>query len=370
MQSGIRCALAGACLVAVGFPAAAELRWDNASGGSVQLYGQFNPAGQYVDDGVASYSELVDNANSNSRVGLWVRQPMGGGNFTFNLESALGFRQSSQVTQGFTPKGVNWQRISIRKVDFSWSSDEFGAFYIGQGSMSHDGAAESDLSGTSLAGYNWIAGAAGAFRFRTAAGALTTRTIALAMPNFDGGRRGRIRYDTPSFGGFRFSVSYGTEVLVQNSDLESASAALHYSQDFGDWKMRGALAYGRVDPGLLATNLHDTIGSFSALHASGFNVTVAAGNQKETGDYAYGKLGYQGDWFGVGTTAVSLDYYSGRDMTAGAGSKSSSLGVQMVQNFDAPGIEAYLGWRDYSLSETATAYRDMSSVLIGARWKF
>lgn len=369
MKTGVRTALCGALFATVALPAAAELRWENASGGSVQIYGQFSPAWQSVDDGVASYDTIVDNGNSNSRAGIWVRQPLGEGTFAFNFETAFGFRQSFLVTQGFKPKGINWQRTSIRKVDFSWSSGNFGTIYLGQGSMSHDGAAEVDLSGTSLTGYNWIAGAAGAFRFRTAAGALTARTIAGAMPNFDGGRRGRIRYDTPEFSGFRFSVSYGEEVLAQASNLKSTSAALLYNGEAGDWRMRGALGYARVETGP-GVDLHDTVGSFSAVHASGFNVTLAAGDRKESGAYGYGKLGYRGDWFGVGTTALSVDYYSGNDMTLAAGSSSSSVGIQIVQNFDQSGIEAYLGWREYSLSETATAYRDMSSVLIGARWKF
>lgn len=347
----------------------AELRRDNASGGSVTLYGHLNPAWQSVDDGVASYDTLVDNGHSPSRLGLWVRQPLGGGTFGFNLETALGVRQSFAVSQGTKADALNWQRTSIRKVDFSWSSERFGTFYLGQGSMSHDGAAERDLSGTSLVGYNSIGSAAGAFRFRDAAGALTPRTIAAAGPSFDGGRRGRIRYDTPGFQGFKLSVSHGEEILAQNSDLTSTSVALFYDREPGDWTLSGALAYASVDSRLTG-DLHDRMGSFSALHASGWNVTVAAGDRQESGTYAYGKLGYKADWFAAGTTALSVDYYDGRDMTAGPGSDSAALGVQLVQNFDEPGIEAYLGWRDYSLSETGTTYRDASSVLIGARWKF
>lgn len=369
MKTSCKSILYGACLAVAGVPAAAELRWENASGGSVTIYGHLNPSWQSVDDGVATYDTLVDNGNSPSRVGLWVRQPLGGGTFAFNLETALGVRQSFAVTQGFKADALDWQRTSIRKVDFSWSSESFGTIYLGQGSMSHDGAAERDLSGTSLVGYDSIGSAAGAFRFRDAGGALTLRTIAGAMPNLDGGRRGRIRYDTPDFNGFRLSASYGEEVLVQNSDLTSTSVALLYDRKIGDWAMSGALGYAKIEtgPGL---DLHDTMGSFSMLHDTGFSVTVAAGNRKETGDYGYGKLGYQADWFSVGKTALSVDYYDSSDMTLGAGSSASSVGVQVVQKFDDAGIEAYVGWRDYALSETGTSYRDLSSVLIGARWKF
>ena len=362
-------AVLGSLLLSVAAgPGLAELRWENASGGSTQIYGQLDPGFQQVDDGVATYSTVVDNANSNSRVGLWVRQPTATGRFSFNFETALGFRQSSLVTQGFTPQGANWRRTSIRKVDFAWASDQWGTIYLGQGSVSSDGAAETDLSGTSLVGYSWISATAGAFRFRTAAGALSTRAIGVVMPNFDGGRRGRIRYDTPSFSGFSFSMSYGEEILVQNANLDSTSAALRYAGEAGGFRIRGAVAYAKIGLGAGVTR-HDTIGSLSLLHDTGFNVTFAAGSRKESGDYGYAKLGYQGDWFGVGTTAVSVDYYGGSDMVI-AGSSSSTIGLQAVQKFDAANIEAYLGYRDYSLSDPGVAYRDMSSILVGARWKF
>ncbi|MFT5006577.1 MAG: hypothetical protein ACI8YI_002204 [Paracoccaceae bacterium] len=78
--------------------AAAEMRYENGSGGSVLLYGQFNPAYQMFDDGVAKQSTVVDNVHSNSRVGLWLRQPFGTNTFSFNFETGLGLLPSSLVT--------------------------------------------------------------------------------------------------------------------------------------------------------------------------------------------------------------------------------------------------------------------------------
>lgn len=370
---------AGAVVTAaltISSPALAELSYDNGAGGTALFYGQFNPAWQSFDDGVQSYDNLVDNSNSNSRVGLWLRQAYSGGTLSFNFETALGFRQSALVTQGFTPKGVNWQRTSIRKVDFSYKSDSWGTISIGQGSVASDGAAEVDLSGTAIVTYSWIAGDAGAFRFRTTGGALTTRTIGAAMPNFDGGRRGRIRYDTPSFGGFSVGVAYGEEILAQNANFTTTNIALRYSGEVSGWKMQGALAYADIKPATLADR-QDTIGSFSALHRSGFNATVAFGKRNEQAgavcgsgcSYGYAKLGYQAEWFAVGKTAISVDYYSSSDTTV-AGSDASTIGIGAVQKFDKQRIEAYLGYREYSLAEPGTTYRDSQSVLMGARWKF
>ncbi|MCA0873683.1 porin [Seohaeicola saemankumensis] len=368
------CVVAGALTAST--PALADLSYDNGSGGTALFYGQFNPAWQSFDDGVQSYDDIVDNANSNSRVGFWLRQAYASGTLSFNFETALGFRQSSLVTQGFTPKGINWQRTSIRKVDFSYKSDSWGTISIGQGSVASDGAAEVDLSGTSIVTYSWIAGDAGAFRFRTAAGALTNRAIGAAMPNFDGGRRGRIRYDTPSFGGFSVAVAYGEEVLAQNANFSTTNIALRYSGEVAGWNMQGAVAYADIEPAVLADR-QDTIGSFSALHSSGFNATVAFGKRNEQAgaacangcSYGYAKLGYQADWFAVGKTALSIDYYSSSDTTV-AGSDANTVGIGAVQKFDKQRIEAYLGYREYSLAEPGTSYRDSQSVLMGARWKF
>lgn len=50
--------------------ASAQLLYENQSGGSVQLYGQFNPAIISVDDGQETETNIRDNDLSRSRVGL------------------------------------------------------------------------------------------------------------------------------------------------------------------------------------------------------------------------------------------------------------------------------------------------------------
>lgn len=348
--------------------ATAEFRYETGNGGHILVYGQFDPAYLSFDDGVSTTSDIVDNTNSNSRIGFWYRKPTDTGEFSINLETAFGLRPSALLNQNNTPDSLNWRRTSIRKVEAIWKDNRYGTFYLGQGSMSSDGASSKDLSGTSLVLYNSIPDTAGAFRFRTTAGVLSTRTIAQAFGSFDGGRKARVRYDTPSYGGVRFTVSYGEEVLAKNVDENVADVGLLYSGQVGNVTMVGGLAYSRLEFGTGVTR-HDTVGSFSLLHDTGFNVTVAAGNRKETGTYAYGKLGYKANWFSVGSTALAVDYYSGQGKTS-VGSKSDSVGIGVVQSFDKARVEAYLGYREYSLTETATSYRDASSVLFGARWTF
>ncbi|MFD3191026.1 porin [Sedimentitalea sp. HM32M-2] len=361
--------LAAAAVMSLTAPAMAEMKYENATGGSALAYGQLDPAYLSFDDGVSTTSDIVDNTNSNSRVGLWLRQDYGANKFSFNFETALGLRPSAGLSQATTPKGVDWDRTDIRKVDFSLQTASAGTFFAGQGSMSTDGVAESDLSGTSLITYSSVPDTAGSFVFRTAAGALSTRSIGGSFGNFDGARLGRVRYDTPTFSGFTLSASWGTNILSSQNDSETAAIALRYAGDFGDYKMRGAIGYSSTKPGGGASDFDDTIGSFSVLHSSGINFTLAGGDRSTAGNYGYGKLGYLASWFSVGSTALSVDYYRGSDQS-GAGSKSKSIGFGAVQKFDNANIEAYLGYRTYELTETAASYQDASSIMFGARWKF
>ena len=347
--------------------ALAEFRYDMDGGGSVLFYGQFDPAFLYFDDGVESYRNLVDNVNSNSRFGLDFTQQYGENTFRFNFESAFGFRGSAGVSQLFKVDEFDWDRTNIRKVDFSLKTPMYGTFYVGQGSMATDGVAENDLSGTTLVTYSSISDTAGAYLFRTSAGALSTVAIGAVFSDLDSGRRGRIRYDTPSFAGFSLSAAYGEEILDPNINATFSDIALKYNETLGDFKVNAGIAYSYRDGDTF--NQEDTFGSVSVLHSSGFNGTLATGSRDGGGKYGYVKLGYIGNWIGAGTTAISVDYYDGSDFLV-AGSSSESFGIGAVQKIDRLNLEAYLGYRSYAYSQVGASFRDAESVLFGARFKF
>jgi hypothetical protein len=364
-----KAALSVVVLAGLSTPATAEMKLENADGGSLIFYGQFDPAYLSFDDGVSTTSEIVDNSHSNSRVGIWIHDSPGENRWSFNFETALGLRPSSAVSQVVTPDVIDWQLTDIRKVDLKLETEQYGTFYLGQGSMATDGVAETDLSGTSLVTYSSIADTAGFFQFRTAAGALSGQRIAGAFLNYDGVRLGRVRYDTPAFEGLSVSTSFGKNILSKIADLYSGDVALRYHREVEDVVVKGAIGYSHTNNRVLGQIRNNTMGSFALLHSSGFNFQIAAGHQQRAGYYGYGKLGYKNKWFSVGTTAISIDIYDGRDMTS-PGSRSKTVGLGLVQSFDDAKIDAYLGYRRYDLSETATLYRDASSLMLGARWKF
>lgn len=350
-------------------------KYDNGSGGQMWWYGQIDPSILSANDGQDTITEFVDNNSSNTRAGIWIVQPYDNGmEFSFNFETALGFAESSGLNQlnAGTRDVWDWDQRDIRKADLRLKT-AFGTFWAGQGSMASDGAGQVDLSGTTLVNYVSIADVAGGILLRRGNGTLSGITIGSAFASFDGGRFGRVRYQTPEFAGFSVSAAWGQDILNKDSDAEIWDAALRYGNSFGDVTVSAAMGYqSLMRPG--SPDRNDTFFSASALHASGVNVTFATGERNTAGSYWYLKAGYRADWLAVGETALAVDYYSGDGMalTGPATSSSSDVwGVGVVQGFDDLNLETYLGYRLYSFDDNSGAsYQDASTILLGARWKF
>lgn len=343
--------------------------YETGSGGTFTYYGQFNPAFTSFDDGQETTDQFADNESSSSRVGFRIVQPFGANELTFRFETALGFGATDEFSQTSEPDNIDWQRTSLRHVDFIYKTATFGTFYLGQGSMASDGIGDRDLSGTGLASSVSIGDIAGSFELRDSAGALTGIEVGDVFSNFDGTRAGRIRYDTPDFSGFVVSVAYGENILTEGSEDEFMDIGLGYESEIGGTEIEAGLGYQvRERPG--SSDREDVFGSVSVKLQSGVSFTFAAGDRDTAGNYVFAKVGYEADWWSVGSTAVSFDIYSASDSVSD-GDSSDSFGVALVQDFDRQDIEAYIGYRDYSYEDTsATSFQDASSFIIGARWRF
>ncbi|MGR3803850.1 porin [Marinibacterium profundimaris] len=347
----------------------------NENGGRVWGYGQLNPAWLSVDDGAATTSELDDNTASNSRVGFWYEQAFANGTeLSFNVETALGFRSTSglsQLNEG-DRSWMDWQRTDIRKIDLRLRSD-YGSVFVGQGSMASDGAGQVDFSGTVLTNYVSVTDITGRIQLRDDQGALTGIPFSDAYASYDGGRYGRFRYQTPDFGGFTASAAIGQDILSENADADIWDVALRYEGDIGPLRIGAGLGYQslhRPD----RPDRNDVFASASAEHGSGVTVTAAMGNRDTDGSFSYAKLGYKGDWLPIGQTALAVDYYHGSDMALTNGatrSESDAWGVGLVQTVEDWDLETYLGYRIYGFEDNSpTTYQDASSVILGARWRF
>ena len=246
-------------------PAAAELKYENNSGGYVELYGQLNPAIISVDDGEETETRLLDNDLSNSRVGLRLLQPFGSNEFTFRFETGLGLPGSASADQ-FGTNGDGWTREDLRHVDFALKGD-WGKFSAGQGSMVSDGAAEVDLSYVGTALYSFTNDENAGFFYRGTDGMLSDITVGDSSSNLDGSRRGRIRYDTPTVNGFSAGIAYGQNILSSSDDDDYVRHwPVQYENTFaGGVEFAAGLAYAVRDRDDNSGERKDTIGSASVL---------------------------------------------------------------------------------------------------------
>ncbi|MEQ9693259.1 porin [Shimia sp. SDUM112013] len=343
---------------------------------NIRLYGHFTPSILSIDDGVDTYTNLVDSAHSGGRIGLWWDNAFGEPRLQFNAEFSLGLRSSSAISQGAVPPLIDFGTYSVRKFELVYTAGNWGRVSVGQGSMGSDGVTESDLSGTGLATHVGITDTAGGYLFRTAAGTISTLRIKDVFPTFDGGRTRRLRYDSPDlnlsyFGQLRFAASVGVEDIGRIETLNDAlsDVGVFYSNRLGTFDIAGSAGLSLAET---ATGREPQIaGSFSVLHApTGLNVTAASGSRNNGGSYGYTKIGIRRDWFDVGETRLSLDLYEGID-TFGAGTRTRSVGLGLVQDLEAQNVEVFLGLREFSADGTgAVRYRDMRSVMFGLRWKF
>ncbi len=355
-----------------------ELKFPNDS--VLRFYGQINKGVLSYDDGLVSESYgLIDNNNSNTRVGLTYNAKIGDSwKYLGTLElqyapfstSTASILQPSPLSDAYMFTNAN-----IRQIDNKLTNETYGSFYLGQGNMASNDTAKVDLSGTTVTQGVAVQDLAGGQLLRLEDGTLSKVKIKDAFKDYNGlGRKVRVRYDTPSFNGFTFRTSYGQDQLssvqaVQNDPLYDVAVA--YEGEAGDFKYAAQAAYSwAVGDSATVTTLD---GSASVLHKpTGLNLTLAAAssdNEVRTGTYWYVKAGWLADLVSWGKTAFAIDYYQGNDIFA-AGADSSSASISVVQSVVSWNTEIYAAYRTYSASTATVAYDDSNAFFFGARFKW
>lgn len=359
-------AVAGAALATTG---AAQAQENNA-----RFYGFLNPIIVSVDDGFGTNTQIADNSNGPSRLGVWWETGLWDGTLKFNFETSLGIRGAGGLSQtNPDPDFFNFTRASLRKVEFIYEGN-FGTVSVGQGSMVTDGMAGADLSGTSFASTRSVADISAGYSFRVAGTGATNpgRTVGAVFNDFDGGRLGRIRYDSPRFGGgFGVGASVGENILVSGSDDLNYDVSLFYDAENGGMTYKGRLGALWVDGRNGNPDNTSVVGSFSALHQdSGINGTIVAGWKDNSGlgsNYVYTKLGIRRDWISWGETRLSADFFWGNDSVI-AGDNGFTWGLQGTQVVDDANMEIYVSYRQHQYEEPGVSYADVGVWGIGGRW--
>ena len=328
------------------------------------ISGQVNRAVNIVDDGKDTEAYFVDNDNSESRVRFdGTARATDDLTLGTRIELTIAPNKAGGVSQvDKETNNVFDQRITEAILD----SKRFGKLSLGKGHTASYGSSSVDLSQTDVISYVEISDTAGGMLFRQKTDdALTNVRILDAFSAFNGlSRKNRLRYDTPSFYGFRLA---GSAISDERYD-----AALYWGGQGYGFKAAGAAAF--ADPNQDNTDFQYD-GSFSLLHEdTGLNLTMSAGllerdNQDDAGNL-YGKLGWLTRFFSVGQTAFGVDYTRSLNLPTGD-DDGYSVGAAAVQQFEEYGTEIYLLYRLHSLDrDAAPSVQDISVVSIGSRVKF
>ncbi len=334
-------------------------------GVKLTVSGQVNRGVLFADNGDDSDIFYVDNDNSSTRVRF-----IGIGELTEDITvgSQIEVQFESNSTAAIridqdSSAGPN--NFTERKLELYVDSGRFGRLWLGQGDTASNGTSEVDLSGINVIAYSGIADMAGGIAFSDD-NVLGPR-INQVFSNFDGlSRDDRIRYDTPSFSGFKGSVS-----AIEGG---AADAAIRFAGEISGTKVVAAAAFANANS-KDANDFTQYNGSVSVLTPIGISVTAAAGTRdldRVSGDdpiFYYGKLGYTFDVVEFGATSVGIDYAVVDDLEQ-EGDEARSYGIFAVQRYDKIGTDFYIGARNHELDRPSSNFDDVLALMVGAKVRF
>lgn len=335
--------------------------WKDASGRSLTLSGQVNPAFNVVDDGVSTDVFIVDNDTSGTRFRFDADAPLGATSLGATIEIGASPNNSYDVSQLVSQTDADF---NVRRAEVTFRNDSYGRLQLGKGSGAADDTAEYDLS--LVAGpimYAGVSDIAGGIIFTDGTDYSDT-TVGDAFFDFDGDRLARLRYDSPMFGPLQGSVSYGQD--------DQWAAAVTLGGDYGDWT---GWALGNVTL-LAAASVYNPedddvdyayAASASVLHdPTGLSLTLSTGGQKlDEGDdptNLYGKLAWDTEFWPLGPTGFGVDYTQGEDISS-EGADGTSYGLAAVQRIERYGIDLYGQLRWYELENGAEP--DLKNIFVG-----
>ncbi|MEQ1673339.1 MAG: porin, partial [Hyphomicrobium sp.] len=310
--------------------------------------------------------------------------------YVLHLESVssdalLGINQN--VDNG--PGALSGRANSVQAVQSYWfiKSEALGKVSVGLQSHASDNTAILVDGSGSLVPANYVAFDYGGFLHRNAAGALTTRQLIadVACMDCNGVPNNAVRYDSPSFGGFSVSASWGED--------DFWDVAARYAGEFSGIKVAVAAAYSEAtDNNGAATPLFSGDGDLQPLQAVdsqffqvgayvqhvptglflyGAYATLDVDNGGESDSY-YVKAGIRQRWSSLGHTVAYGEYLNGNiDNNAGLGVSENSLwGIGLVQEIDAAAMSVWLSYRDIEAEQIGVLNNDFQYVKFGALINF
>jgi predicted porin len=329
--------------------------------------GQVNQMVMWADNGEDSKVFVADNDNSSTRVRFEGAEEMDWGKFGFTMEIEAQRNASNRLD--IPAEGEAWDDGSFewndRKLEAYFDAN-WGKISLGKGDGAANGTSEVDLSGTTVAGYSEITATAGGFSFIDSNTKEKVTTVGKTRNNFDGlSRNERIRYDTPTWGGFSLAASYTNGQAYEFAGFWAGVFADHeivVEAGYVDSQERE-----QIEPE--DENFSQFGASASWLAPFGLNLTAAYGSRdfelegKEDATNWYVKLG----WI-IGIHALAIDYGVTEELQE-KDDEGTNYGLFYVMK-PWKGIEFYGAGRVYQLDRTGVDLEDITQIYAGTRIKF
>lgn len=275
-------------------------------------------------------------------------------------------------------------------------SERLGKVGVGLQSQATDNLAILVDGSGSLVPANWVAFDVNSFFVRDSAGNLTDVTwgnagftcggMGGAWGDCNGIPRNVVRYDSPTFGGFSVSASWGEDDMWD--------VAGRYAGELGRFKLAAAVGYNEVTDDDMGALNSETLRYFQAglyiqdiptgLFAMGNYGRLDSSEFSGDAETWYAKAGLRRKWFSLGHTVLYGEYLNNQgdgsfvnfnplgDFSAIASSSELDVwGLGVVQEIDAAAMSVWVKYRNLEYDDNSgVAYDDFHYVGAGALINF
>ena len=333
----------------------------------MKISGEIHRGVLFYDTGNNGDTRNVDNDNDPSLFrfeGLLKKNPkvrLGG-----LVELELAANSTAQVTQA--DETVSTDTFKIRKAELYFQTKHYGTLSFGKGNTSSENTSEQDISGTFTAAHASVQKVGGGLFFANSLGGNSTVRVNQVFDGFAGlDQQSRIRYDLPLMSGLLLSVS--------SIDGDQHDLAIRYEKKYSTLQVKAAASV--TDTASNGTRVNNQVsGSFSVLHNTGFNLTMAGGSQNtKDGDanrnpyFIYGKVGYQARLNNLGFTAFAVDFGHYDELRAQR-EYGESWGLQVLQKIVSWNTDIYISYRNFRVDNVALNVEEINTLLTGVRFQF
>lgn len=285
---------------------------------------------------------------------------------------------------GLTQAGPGGNTLGLLQSFWFIKSDNLGKLGVGLQSQASDNTAILVDGSGSLVPANWVAFDYNSFNIMTTGGVAGPTWGSNggcvgggAIGDCNGLTQNVVRYDSPTFGGFSVSASWGEDDMWD--------VAARYAGEFGGFKVAAAAAYNELSDEGFGVLSGDTFEYFQAglyiQHVpTGLFAYGAYGNAQydiATGDSDtyYVKGGLRERWTPLGHTVLYGEYEkneaNGAFANAGTDTEFDLYGAGIVQEIDAAAMSVWISYRHLEYeNNTGVQYEDFDYVKAGALINF